>query len=43
MKPNAVLINTSRGRVVDEKALLSLRSRLGAVVIDVWEKNSCGD
>jgi erythronate-4-phosphate dehydrogenase len=38
MKPMAMLINTSRGRVVDEKALLSLRSKLGAVVLDVWEK-----
>jgi erythronate-4-phosphate dehydrogenase len=37
MKPLAMLINTSRGRVVEEKALLSLRSKLGAVVLDVWE------
>ncbi len=37
MKPSAMLINTSRGRVVREAALLSLRNRLGPVVLDVWE------
>jgi erythronate-4-phosphate dehydrogenase len=37
MKPSSMLINTSRGRVVNETALRSLRSRLGAVVLDVWE------
>jgi erythronate-4-phosphate dehydrogenase len=37
MKPGACLFNTSRGTVVDEKALLGLRSALGAVVLDVWE------
>jgi erythronate-4-phosphate dehydrogenase len=37
VKPSAMLINTSRGRVVDEKALLRLRGRLGPVVLDVWE------
>jgi erythronate-4-phosphate dehydrogenase len=36
MKPGAMLINSSRGRVTDEKALVSLRSRLGPVVLDVW-------
>jgi erythronate-4-phosphate dehydrogenase len=37
MKPSAMLINTSRGQVVKEAALRSLRSRLGPVVLDVWE------
>jgi erythronate-4-phosphate dehydrogenase len=37
LKPGAMLINSSRGRVIDEKALLTLRSRLGPVVLDVWE------
>jgi erythronate-4-phosphate dehydrogenase len=36
MKKGATLINTSRGRVVDEKALLRSRSRLGRLVLDVW-------
>ncbi len=37
MKKGATLINTSRGRVVDEKALLRNRSRLGGLVLDVWQ------
>jgi erythronate-4-phosphate dehydrogenase len=43
MKPSSMLINTSRGRVVDEKALISLRNRLGAVVLDVWENEPAID
>jgi erythronate-4-phosphate dehydrogenase len=43
MKPSAMLINTSRGGVVDEKALCSLRTRLGAVVLDVWENEPAID
>jgi erythronate-4-phosphate dehydrogenase len=37
MKSPAMLINTSRGQVVEEAALRSLRSGLGPVVLDVWE------
>jgi erythronate-4-phosphate dehydrogenase len=39
MKPSAALLNTSRGSVVDGKALFSLLERggLSAAVIDVWE------
>ena len=36
MKPGAVFINTARGEVVDEAALMSAIPRLGAVVIDTW-------
>ena len=39
MRPDAVLLNSSRGAVVDNGALLeALRAgRLGAAVLDVWE------
>lgn len=37
MKKGAILINTSRGRVVDEKVLRANRNRLDSVVLDVWE------
>ena len=37
MKKGAVLINTSRGKVVDETALLDRRGELGGLVLDVWE------
>lgn len=37
MKDGAVLLNTSRGRVVDEKVLRAGRDRLGGLVLDVWE------
>ena len=40
MKPTAVLINTSRGPVVDEKALVSAlkQKRIAAAGLDVFEK-----
>ena len=40
MKPNAVLINTSRGPVVDEKALLAAlkEERIAAAGLDVYEE-----
>ncbi len=40
MKPDAVLVNTSRGPIVDEAALLrSLREgRLGAAAVDVYDR-----
>jgi erythronate-4-phosphate dehydrogenase len=37
VKKGAVLINTSRGRVIDEVALLDRRKDLGGLVLDVWE------
>jgi D-3-phosphoglycerate dehydrogenase len=40
MKPTAVLVNTSRGPVEDEKALLRAleRKQLAGAALDVWEK-----
>jgi glyoxylate reductase len=40
MKPTAILINTARGPIVDEKALLSAlkRKRIAAAGLDVYEK-----
>jgi len=38
MKKKAALINTSRGRVIDEQSFKTARSRLGMVVLDVFEK-----
>lgn len=37
VKQGAMFINTSRGAVVDEDALLQFRSKLGPLVLDVWE------
>jgi erythronate-4-phosphate dehydrogenase len=36
MKKGAILINTSRGDVIDEPALKKGRPRLGGLVLDVW-------
>ena len=36
MRPGALFINTARGEVVDEKALVRAIPRLGAVIIDTW-------
>lgn len=37
MKDGAVFINSSRGEVVDERALLDARRNFSGVVIDVWK------
>lgn len=37
MKKGAIFINTSRGEVVDEKALKKNINKLGATIIDVWQ------
>lgn len=36
MKERAVFINTSRGEVVDERALIGAREKLSALILDVW-------
>lgn len=36
MKPGAVFINSSRGEVVDEDALIFAREKLSGLVLDVW-------
>jgi erythronate-4-phosphate dehydrogenase len=36
MKPGAILINSSRGKVVDEQAIRNNRAKLSALVLDVW-------
>ncbi len=36
MKPGALFINTARGEVVDESALMRAIPKLGAVIIDTW-------
>jgi erythronate-4-phosphate dehydrogenase len=43
MKAGAMLINTSRGAVVDEGHLKARRRRLGGVVLDVWENEPAID
>ncbi|MDR0737576.1 MAG: 4-phosphoerythronate dehydrogenase [Prevotellaceae bacterium] len=35
-KEGAWLINTSRGEIIDEGALMQYRSKLGALALDVW-------
>jgi erythronate-4-phosphate dehydrogenase len=37
MKRGAILINTSRGRVADEAVLKKMRTKLGGLVMDVWD------
>lgn len=37
MKKGAFLINTSRGKIVDEKSVLAAKDILGGIVFDVWE------
>ncbi|MBD3321214.1 MAG: DUF3410 domain-containing protein [Chitinivibrionales bacterium] len=37
MKDGAILVNTSRGNVADEAAIINSRSRLGGCIIDVWQ------
>ncbi|MBN1761374.1 MAG: 4-phosphoerythronate dehydrogenase [Chitinispirillaceae bacterium] len=37
VKRKAVLINTSRGKVIDSAAVLDRRKDLGGLVLDVWE------
>ncbi len=37
MREGAIFINTSRGEVVDEEALLEALPKLGAVAIDTWD------
>jgi erythronate-4-phosphate dehydrogenase len=37
MKRGAIIINTSRGKVIEEKGIRAGRERMGALVFDVWE------
>lgn len=37
MKKNAILINTSRGQVVDEKSVRAEQAKFGGIILDVWE------
>ncbi len=37
MKDGAIFINSSRGEVVDEKALFENRDKLSGIIIDVWD------
>jgi erythronate-4-phosphate dehydrogenase len=37
VKNGAMIINTSRGGVIDEHALSAFRTKIGPLVIDVWE------
>jgi D-3-phosphoglycerate dehydrogenase len=42
MKPEAYFINTSRGGVVDEDALIAaLEDHLGGAALDVWQEEPC--
>ena len=36
IRPGAVFINAARGEIVDEKALMHARPKLGALVLDTW-------
>ena len=42
MKHNAVLVNISRGSIVDTDALINKMSDLGGVVLDVFEEEPLG-
>ncbi len=37
LRPKTIFINTSRGAVVDEKAIMKFYERLGGLILDVWE------
>ncbi len=37
IKQGTILINTSRGAVIDEEMLIKFRKKLGGLIIDVWE------
>ncbi len=37
MKPNTVIINTSRGGVIKEEALLKFQHKFQGLILDVWE------
>ncbi len=37
MRPGAFFMNTCRGEVVDEQALIAARPKLGPVIIDTWD------
>jgi erythronate-4-phosphate dehydrogenase len=41
IKKGAILINTSRGKVIDEKSLRASCTKLGKIVLDVWESEPC--
>ena len=43
MQPGTIFINASRGEVVDERALLHFRPKLGALVLDTWCSEPCPD
>ncbi|MGB9720904.1 MAG: 4-phosphoerythronate dehydrogenase [bacterium] len=37
IKPGTILINTSRGAVIDERMLIKFHKKLGGIILDVWE------
>lgn len=38
MRPGTILINSSRGEVFDEEAVLNYREKIGGLILDVWRK-----
>jgi phosphoglycerate dehydrogenase-like enzyme len=38
LKPTAFLVNTSRGPIIDEKALLDVAGKIGGVGLDVFDQ-----